>query len=185
MWLALGAIFLTAVTLLCAHAPARIRLLGLFAVAYGLFSGYALKHLARIVALRQAGAIIALTFVAVAAGQSALTLESYRIAAAAHASEMQRELESDKSRAALALILQSSAPPADSQARQMFDEMQETLGIRMSFANYLARRFSTLGQWSSPWPEIFWSVEILMSAAAGAWMASRPMKTGKSPSGDV
>jgi hypothetical protein len=124
-----------------------------------------------------------LTFVAVAAGQVALTLESHRIAAAAHASEMQRQLDTDKSRAALALMLKSSAPPADSQARQMFDDMQETLGIKLSFASYLSHRFSPLGQLSAPWPGIFWSVEILMSASAGAWMASRPMPVEKSPSG--
>ena len=173
-WLAAGAVFLTAWTLVCAHAPSRIKLIGLFALAYGLLAGLVLKHLARLAGLRPSWQLPALTFVLVAAGQVGLALESHRL----YAAEVQRNIESDKSRAALALMLQTSEPPADPESRALFDDMRQTLGApsQTRFADYLQHRLSSLGNWPAPWPEVIWCLEIAASAAAAAWLASRPIK---------
>ncbi len=169
LWIVLSAICVTAWTLICAHAPARIRLIGLFAVGYGLGAGWLLKQLARKLAFEGERFIPWLVGLLVVAGQIGLAVESHRL----FVNEMRRSLENDKARSALAALLQNNAPEGDPTSRKMLDDMRESLGLHTEFRGYLARRLAPFGRWSSPWPEIFWSLEIAASAAAAVWIASQ------------
>jgi hypothetical protein len=47
--------------------------------------------------------------------------------------------------------------------RDMFESEKQNLQERSSFGAYLGHRVSSLGNWSKPWPEIFWGIEFLLA----------------------
>ena len=47
---------------------------------------------------------------------------------------------------------------------------QKELAKRIGFPVYLQQRLTPLVQWTTPFPELFWSCEILLGSLAGAWI---------------
>jgi len=184
-WLFLGVIGLAALTLAAAHAPPRVRLIGLYSVGYGAVAGYGLWLLAGLTNAPAGKRCAVLAFAAIVAGQVLLALETHRLLAS--------EAQTAASTISPAeVMLETAAPPSDPQSRKLFDEMKEAvtgaaaqqrarLEEQRRFGAYLRRRIAPLGDWGTPWAEIFWGAEVVASAAVGAWIAARPRAAARSP----
>lgn len=153
------ALSVVAATILFAHAPARIRLIGLFAVAYGAVVGYLAAQFAKRTGLPCSSMAVALTFLAILVGQIGVAVESYRLA--------HRETLFTPEHAAANAMLSAAEPPENPRSRKLLEDMQATLGRGQNFSNYLGHRVAALGAWTRPWPEIFWVLEMLLASASG------------------
>jgi hypothetical protein len=175
---------LTALTLAAAHAPGRIRLLGLFAVAFGAVCGWGLARGAAYFAvtvmpvdsslkrkqrndnsrpsLALQASIMRLVIVGVliAAAETGLTLESWRL----YVVELRKLYDPEASTEAV-----GGGQPfvPDSLLKQAREERQQVLVEKSRFAAYLQHRVKELGDWSAPWPAVFWLGELLLGTAAG------------------
>lgn len=168
IWFWPGAIAVAAgLAIAAAHAPARIRLLGVFSVAFGLILGWLLSRLAAALHQRLNIPQVAWVGVVTAAGL---------IGSVCH----------------LVALQPIPAPPTFSHpvATMLAARMQEESGIQPgdtipefqpfpykppTFAQrvqaYLSSRVQSLGFWPSPWPELFWGAEVLIGTAAAVGMA--------------
>lgn len=161
-WLAALLVATTAISLAAAHAPARIRLIGLFSICFGFLIGGVACWLAI-----QCDAKLSRRFVVVVATGAALigliasTWETYRL-------ESARIAKSGTDGIAARLI-------EEFDLRSPIVSSSRSTGVE--FRRYLKRRIRQLGEWPSPWPECFWFAEVCAGATASGWLASR-MKSG-------
>ena len=151
-WLLLSVVAVSVLTIVAVHAPARIKLLGLFAVFYGLLAGWLLGKAARATSRRFSRLQLVLSFLLIAAGQCGVTAESHRLHRAAVMQQFERSREAKSPRA---------------------NEMRQLLREGAHFSAYLRYRVSPLGVWYEPWPAVFWGFEVLVCGAAGTWLTAR------------
>lgn len=168
-WVGIGLVGLTALVLAAAHTPGRIRLLGLFAVAFGCVCGWGLARVAtalKVNAGRLTAAIIA--GVLIAAAETGLTLESWRL----YVVELRQIYDPEASTEVVGKG-QPFVPP--SVLKKAREDRQRVLEEKSRFATYVQHRVKNLGEWPSPWPIVFWAAEVLLGTAAGvaAFLASR------------
>lgn len=188
-WFVMSALGLTVLTLTAAHAPARIKLIGLFVVGYGLAAGAGLGALARISGVQRRRLIVWLATAFIAAGEVGMAVEAHRL----YAAHVQRNVEGDKNVLTMARLFREGSLPDDPQQRAQYEQMQQTVRKaadlrrreqekQSSFAGYLRHRISPLGSWPDPWPAVFWLAEVLLGTAAGTWIMSRMTRTiGRTP----
>lgn len=147
--LVLGAIIVCVVT---AHAPGRIKLLGLFPFLVGAVFGRSMTSVARsleITFVSWMKLVVVVVAVSIFAGS---TVMSFRL------SEAARGLPPKV--ASLIEQMNKSQPGAASSS--------DTYTIHLaSFSTYLARRVQQLGTWSRPWPEILWGIEWGLAGLGG------------------
>lgn len=162
-WLTAAVVVLTALALAAAHAPSRIKLIGLFSVGYGLAAGVGLAMVARQTLQPPHRAAVWLAFPLIVGGELGLTWQSYRLRVDA----IERRSEN-----ATGLLLdrleQQSDVPADVKS-----EFARAESDRASFEAFLGDRVAPLGDWAAPGPMAFWLIEVLAGGAAGAWLTSR------------
>lgn len=190
-WLVLSVLGLTIFTLMAAHAPGRIKLIGPFAVGFGLAAGAGLVALARIIGARRRRFIVWWVPVFIAAGQIGMAIESHRL----YAKQVRRDSAGDVNVLKLARFLHEGAAPEDPDQKAQYEQMQQSvqkaaeerrreLQEKTSFTGYLRHRLSPLGSWPRPWPTVFWLGEVLLGTAAGIWLVirmTRGMEEGESP----
>ncbi|MEX2287287.1 MAG: hypothetical protein WD648_09375 [Planctomycetaceae bacterium] len=163
LWLLFAVVGLTALTLVFVHAPGRIKLIGLYAVVYGLIAGGALGLLARKLRLPSTMRLVVISFLLIAAGEMGIAIESHRVWAAGGWDAFDKSPTGKLA----AEVLINPGSPADLRA-----SLQESLDRQheeFSFPGYLARRVSPLGAWPAPWPTVAWLAEVVLAAAAGCW----------------
>lgn len=153
-WLAVCFIATTAMSLASAHAPPRVRLIGMFSVAFGLLAGWLIVRLALLIEFKPSPRLASV----VAGLMSCLGLiggawETWRL-------EVARQGDLAKERVAERLIEQSKTSPGASGTIPI--DSSPLAGFRW----YISRRTRQLGRWPSPWPELFWLVELLLGTAA-------------------
>lgn len=157
--------------LLAAHAPARVRLLGLFSLAFGLLTGWLLAGLGARLHLRIGRAqfvIIALVTLAglITSVCRTVMLQPVNPKAEAHPvaeiveAQLRKPAQSDVPAPQGPLL---AAPALQTTPRPFVDRLQ----------TYLGRRVEMLGTWTTPWPEFFWAFELVLGAAGAVWIASR------------
>jgi hypothetical protein len=165
-WLAAAALAIGGLSALAGQLPPRIRLLGLFAIGFGLLSGGCAAALADGFEVRRsplaAAAVCALT----AAGFANIAWAGYRQTQAAAA----RAVAADAQQL-LALRLLESTMDVDPVVQRRYRE--ERARLQPGFHDYLARRLSRFGTPPAPWPEIESGLEVLLGAAAAAWIFLR------------
>ncbi len=159
-WSARTALVVLAVSIAAAQAPPRVRLLGLFSVGVGWAMGAAAALFTRPHPNRIARRwLLAMSLMAFA-GLAGSTWMAFRVEAAelARLEAVWRPKSSEQQLAA-------------SMAQRMNGEISAAQpGFKLEeFRWYLTRRVRQLGKWPSPWPELFWSLELLAGAAAAAW----------------
>lgn len=155
---------LTALALAGAHAPAPVRLIGLFCMGFGLLAGWILAWLSGQILETPHRWVVWPALVLIVVAEVGLTLESHRLWVAAferrqqdaNASVMLRQLES-----------QPDVPAG------FKDEFAQARAERTGFTSYLKARASALGEWDSPWPAVLWLGEMLVGSLAGAWLFRR------------
>lgn len=170
IWVCLvaGLVMTTALALAAAHSPPRIRLIGLFSIAFGLAVGWLL---ARLVEKLDVGlsrrALGAAAAVFTVCGLIGSTWETVRL------NEAQKPKSgTDTVAARLIEQIRSQSNAGNHDETPGLTSPVETSSL-VVFRRYLAHRLRPLGELSSPWPEIFWCVELCAAAAASVWMATR------------
>lgn len=186
-WLALGAVGLALLSFLAAHAPPRVKLLGLFAVGYGFLAGWGLSRLADLVDLSNRRVLISASLALILAGQLGLVWESHRL----YEVRERKRLETT-AQPLFPQLLQQTAKlesgedldnlrTAEALASSLQQERQRVLAERTRFQNYLKHRVSALGDWPPPWPLVFWCVETFLGTFVGVGVIHRMAPPGREP----
>ena len=166
----MSAVGVTLLTLAAVHAPGRIKLLGLYALAIGLVAGFGMGSLSRMLNIGAAAPIVLITFLLIVAAQTGMAVESHRLWAAKAWEAFEATPQGRLAKSTTA----DPRAPADFKAglQELIDRQRESL----RFGDYLAHRISPLGEWREPWPLVFWLGESIVSAVAGTfvfWRQSR------------
>lgn len=167
VWLVLGLLATAALSGLAGHAPARLRLLLLFPLAFGVLTGSALALLARSLELRSRF-VTSLTAALLTIGG---LVNVARIAYGELAAQARREVAEDPQRL-LALQVLGLPEHQDAEGRRAYH--LQRMALQPTFGDYLASRLTGVVGWRpAPWPETVWGLEILAGSAAAAWVAWR------------
>ncbi|HEX4070668.1 MAG TPA: hypothetical protein VHX68_05845 [Planctomycetaceae bacterium] len=171
-WLVLFLVATAALSLAAVYLPARVKMLGLFAIGHGLVAGGIAARLASIFELSSAsrGATSGVVFLVIVAGQIGMAVESHRL----YRAEEERGVAANPKRLAVLRMLQSVKTPDDPKTKQMAADVRKTLGVRgTSFADYLQFRVSEIGVHSHRLAEAIWILEIGLGSLAGTWIFRR------------
>ena len=155
-WLARTALVVLALSIAAAQAPARVKLLGLFAVAVGGAMGAAAAFFTKPHPKRVSWCWLSALFLMAFAGLIGSTWLAFRSDAATQAKSPQQQMAATMMQR---MERDSGDEIASAQATSVVNE----------FRWYLTRRVRQLGKWSRPWPELFWCAELLAGGAAAAW----------------
>ncbi len=168
-WLFAAVVGLTALSVAAAHAPPRIRLIGLFTIGFGLLAGWTLSFLAKQILPGPRRVVTWLAFPLIASATFGMTWESHRQWTAA----VERQRSGDKKASQLLDRLDSQSDlPADFK-----NDLSQAVADKSGFTSYLRERTSALGAWKAPWPAVFWLCELLFGSLAGTWLARRMLQT--------
>ena len=168
IWLSACLIAVTALSIAAAHAPSRIRLIGLFSMAFGLVVGWVIVRLASQLEAEPGRRFIVVTAMLLSLG--GLIGSTWQTSRLAESSTGLSGKDALAARLIKELEQQSNAPGSENQRRS------EVTG----FQKYLLRRLQKLGNWTSPWPECFWVTELVAATIAAGWMSSRSLSAGVS-----
>ena len=167
IWFWPGAIAISAgMAIAAAHAPARIRLLGVFSVVFGLILGWLLSRLAATVHLKMRTLQVVWVGIVTAGGL---------IGSVCHLVALQPTSTPNFPNPIATML---AARMQDENGIQPGDSMPEfkpvayqppTFGNRLQ--RFLISRIQSVGAWPSPWPELFWGGEVLAGTAAAVAMA--------------
>ena len=171
-WLLVSALAIAVFSLLCVHAPSRIKLLGLFAIVQGAVAGWLLGKFCRPMRVHFQTMAAVIGFVMIAVAQIGMSLEAYRLFAAA----IREEYKDDPS----AMLFNQSQAPADPAERARLNQMIEQnrreradkLDKLTSFTAFLINRVKALALAANA-AIGFYVGEILLSALVGAWLVAR------------
>jgi hypothetical protein len=158
---------LTALTLAAAHAPGRIRLLGLFAVAFGAVCGWGLARGAAYFGVSDRSIVRLVTaMILIGAAETGLTLESWRL----YVVDLRKTYDPEAS----AEVVGGGQPfVPDSLLKKAREERQRALEAKSRLPAYLRHRVKNLGDWPAPWPVVFWVGEVILGTAAGVAVCLR------------
>jgi hypothetical protein len=165
-WLAACAISVTGLSIAAAHAPPRIRLIGLFSIVFGLIVGWIVVWLASQLQAEPRRRFTVVTAVLLSlCGLIGSTWQTSRLDEA---------FSSKSGKDALAARLIKEFERQDSQSGSDHQRRSEVT----EFQKYLSRRLQKLGTWTSPWPECFWAFELIAAATAAGWVSYRSLSAG-------
>lgn len=177
-WLVLVLVATAAISLVAVYLPPRMKMLGLFAIAEGLFAGWIAARLALVLgtpAVRGAAGC-GVVFLVLLGGQVGTTVESYRLYRAAEI----RALAANPKRAAALRMLESVKMPDDPTSAKMVADARKTIGVHgTSFADYLQFRLSEAGVRSRRLATFIWLLEIGLGSLAGTWIFRRFMPAAR------
>ena len=168
LWLIASTLATMLLAFAAAYAPARIRLIGLFLLAFGLLIGWLVARLAVAcdAAVSRRMTIVVAVFVAFA-GAMVATWETARL-------EESRRTKSGNEGLAERLIRELEIQmPASKRSSPGIDALA-------TFRQHLHHRVRQLGDWASPWPEVFWVTELIAAAIASGWASTRTESTDQS-----
>lgn len=153
-----------ALAVIAAHAPARIRLLGLFSLGFGLICGWLLTRLAAMLHVRLDAPKLALIGTVTLAGL---------ITSVCQTVALQPVKPPDATPHPIAALVAAQLGESP--------EQQPVPNFASRLRTHLIHRVERLGEWSSPWPEVFWTAELLVGTAGSVWIAvrCRPSETPK------
>jgi len=163
MWMLACCFCVGVLAVMAAHAPARVRLIGLFSVGFGLFVGWLTTRLAQLFEVRPARAtIIMLAASLTLVGLVATTWQTFRLDELTQVKSSEEELAAKLMR------------EFDRQQGIATPDLTPSSSLQR-FRGYLTRRVRQLGRWPSPWPELFWCGECISAGIAAGWFAQRSL----------
>ena len=178
-WLAAGTLLAVAAGAVAAHLPGRLKLLGLFAVGFGLLCGWGLGELAPRVLAERRRAVIAVGSLLILLGLLVLTGESYRL----YRLEKEREYAGNPVGVAAAQMQARGGVPAEvaEEFARAARERRDKLDGELRLPAFFAHRLRQFASWPAPWPMLFWGGEVLLGMAAGTWMLARVVSLERAP----
>ena len=155
-WLVRAALVVLAISIAAAHAPIRVKLLGLFSIGAGGAMGAASAFFTKPHPDRVPRRWLAILFLMAFSGLAGSTWLAFRSEAASQAKSPQQQM---------------AATMMKQMERDSNGEIVPATSISAvdEFRWYLTRRVKQLGSWPSPWPELFWIAELLAGGVAAAW----------------
>jgi len=168
-WILAGILAVGVLSVTAALAQPEFKRLVLFYVVYGLACGFVLRWLARELLPMGGGRLTVLAMLLGLLGAVNLGYLSYR-----HFEQGRQELAEKKSRDIAVLESLKSESDEDLELQNAYDK--ELRRYRPVFQDYLRHRVAALGQWESPWPELFWGIEVLAAAVATGFGFGRPRR---------
>jgi hypothetical protein len=165
-WFTASIIAVTAISIAAAHAPSRIRLIGLISIVFGLMVGWVVVWLASQLQAEPGRRLIVVT--------AALLSLCGLIGSTWLTSRLDEALLSKSGKDGLAARLIKEFERQDKQSGSDNQKRSEV----SEFQKYLSRRLQKLGTWTSPWPECFWAIELIAAATAAGWMSYQCLSAG-------
>lgn len=197
-WLGICLVGVAVLALIATQVPERGRLIGLFAVVFGMLSGWGMGYVANECSLRRSIFSVAATGVIIATALVGITFQQYReycvqlekIYKAAPEIEYQPvgqpvssgmfSVPSKTRSAEKSPVKTSTEPrirPAPPMSQSLVGKLQaarlEQLEEKTRFASYLQHRLKQAAELSANWAIVIWIGETLIGAVAGAWMMYR------------
>jgi hypothetical protein len=172
-WIVACVVATTALSLVAAHAPARVRLIGLFSLAFGLLVGWFVAWLAvKLDAKSSRPVICVAAAIFTLGGLIGCTWETFRL-------EELRRPRSANEELGLRLIEQMKMQNTGDQ-NEHFD-----LSTTTAFRKYLTLRIRQIGNWPRPWAEVFWISELIAGTFASVWFSNRIVNSVNGTSTDL
>ncbi|MFN0197999.1 MAG: hypothetical protein ACKVT0_14735 [Planctomycetaceae bacterium] len=186
-WWGSSTIILAVLGMLAVHAPARIKLIGLFSIAIGLLAGFASRYLAMMWGLSPTKSLMVSVGIMLLALQIGVGVGTWQ----RHLRVLDADKEANPVLAQMALqreqvlaartedgsderkLQQEMLQSIESNERMLLDEIDR----ERRFGHYLEQRLSTIGALTPPWPAVIWSAEILLGTAAGLWIFRRTFQS--------
>lgn len=169
---ALGAIVVAAgLGLLAAHAPARVRLLGLFSLGFGLLTGWLVAGLAARLHLRIGRVQLVIIALVTLVGLITSVCRTVMLQPVNPKAEAHPVAEMVEAQLRTPGQIDLPAPQAPLLAGPTLQATPRPFADRLQ--TYLSRRVEMLGRWSAPWPELFWVLELVLGTTGAVWVASR------------
>ncbi|WP_339733118.1 hypothetical protein [uncultured Gimesia sp.] len=182
-WLIISLILITALSLLAVHLPDRLKLLLVYAVVYGLISGGALTTLAIKLDIPVKRTLILSIVCLTIFGQSLILYLSHQ----RYQEATQRQFQADQTSIVIERMLRTGEPPEDPKARkeyeQVVEQFQKAKAERrekeqqlLEISSYLQHRISPIAKLKSPWPQLFWLLELIFCCLAAIWASLQVAK---------
>lgn len=165
-WLVATTLAVWGFSALAGQLPARVRLLLLFAVGFGLLAGWSAGVLADEFAVQRSRRIAAITAALTMLGLANVAFAAYR-----HSQQSARETVARDPQQLTALRILEGAMKDDPALHVRYRE--ERARLQPDFGDYLSRRLLVFGYVPSPWSAVIWGAEIVAGAAAAVWMLLR------------
>jgi|GEM_PF-2066410 len=185
-WLIVALILMTALSLLAVHLPERLKLLLVYAIVYGLISGGVLTTLAVKFGVPNSKKLILTIVCLIIFGQSlVLSLSHQRYKEATL-----KQFKADQTSIVLDRMFSAGEPPEAPEARkqyeQFLDQFQAAKADRrekeqrlLQISSYLQHRLSPVANLKTPWPHLFWFLELVLCCLSAIW-ASRQVTQAES-----
>lgn len=150
---------------LAAEAPAGLRKIGLFSLAIGIGIGWITSSFGRHFGTSRR-VMLAITPVLIVAGLIYVAIRTH-----SQFVTLQRAAEREHPEQSLPTPMLETIAANDPQTAEMLE--LENAAREPDFSRYLAVRTRPLGEWTSPWPLIFWICELVLAAGTGTFVVSR------------
>jgi len=183
VWIVVGAAGVGLFFAASVHLPESARLPGLLFVVLGSAAGWALGRWATAMKIRPTALVAVTAGLLILAGEVLAAAKMHREGVRIMRSQKQWQQFPDDPVSLGVKKYLSEEPENESDAereqrRQTRDAFERTENLRrerleyLTFYGYLTHRIpKQWGKWSSPWPAVFWGVEVLAGSALGGWLA--------------
>ncbi|HAH45768.1 hypothetical protein [Gimesia sp.] len=174
-WFCIGLVLITALSILAVHLPERLKLLLVFAVVYGLIAGGLLTSLAVKLDVPVKRSLLVSILCLTVFGQSLVLYLSHQ----RYKEATLQQFKLDKTSLMLNRMMQGE-PPTDPESRKQYDqvlkqfeaakqERQDKEQQLLAVSSYLQHRISSVARVEAPWPQLFWTIELVFSCLAAIW----------------
>jgi len=190
-WLVASGVLITALSLLAVHLPERLKLLLIYAVVYGLISGGALTTLAIKFGLPIKKTITLSIVCLVISGQFLILYLSHQ----RYQEATLKRFKADQTMFSIDRMFATGKPPEDpetlkgyEQSRKLYQEAklerQQKEKNLLLVSSYLEHRISAISKLKTPWPQLFWLMELLFCCLSAIW-ASRQLAYPESENASI
>ncbi len=171
-WILLGGVALFVLGLVFVHAPQRVKLLGIFSIAYGAAAGGILAYLAKSFRIHFPTTAFVIAYLLIVVGLIGSTFQSWQI----YASNLEERYAVDPT----AMFLSKADGEQRLQLQQLIEDQQKDRELQLaqltSFSAYLRQRVAALGDWPAIAATSFWIVELLLAGFAGGWIVRNTVR---------
>ncbi|WP_145230118.1 hypothetical protein [Gimesia algae] len=183
-WFCIGLVLVTALSILAVHLPERLKLLLVFSVVYGLITGAVLTTLAFKLGVSVKRSLLVAILCLTVFGQSLVLYLSHQ----RYKEAILQQFKMDKTSLMLEYTLTKVEPSSDPESRKQYDlllaQIQEAKQERQDkeqqlplISSYMQHRISPIARLETPWPQLFWLLELVLCCLAAVWASlqvSRP-----------
>lgn len=190
-WFCIGLVLITALSILAVHLPERLKLLLVFSVVYGMTAGAVLTTLAFKLGLSVKRSLLVAILCLTVFGQSLVLYLSHQ----RYKEATLQQFKMDKTSLMLEHTLAKGEPPSDPESRKQHEEFLKQFESAkqerrdkeqqlLAISSYLQHRISPVARLKTPWPQLFWLLELVLCCLAALWASSqvpRPESPASSP----